>query len=225
MKRMTLSQAAKNRQVFRTQFPVKVVREKFTDAAGNPAEKATLKGYPILWNVASSDRGGYVVKLAPNSALFTAPVMALFHHNFAAPLGTTDNGTLRIGAADDKGVPIEIDLNMATSIGRDVAAWVDRGDIKGMSFAMANGFESYTESKEDGMTVVTCQKYTVDEVTVTGIPAFAQTSIAVKASEDDTDDDDEENNPVQSSAAQHKNRITASLKHAANKLYLLQPAR
>jgi HK97 family phage prohead protease len=189
-----------------------VVRKKFTAANGQEQEQTTLAGYAMLWNQNSSDRGGYVVRLAPNSALFAKPTLALFNHNFSQQLGTTDNGTLRILPADDTGIPVEIDLNMGTSTGRDVAAYIDRGDIKGMSFSMANGFEEYTEAKDGDTNVLTCSKFTVDEVTVTGIPAFTNTTIGKK--NDDDEDEDE-----------GYTRVTASHRQKMNRLHLCRPLR
>jgi phage head maturation protease len=102
---------------------IKVKRQKFADGT----EKTTLQGYPIVWNTLSSDRGGYKVRLAPNSAIFSTPTMALWHHQFDKPIGGTVNETLRILAADDIGVPVEIDLDLDTTAGSDALAYVSSG--------------------------------------------------------------------------------------------------
>lgn len=163
-----------------------VKRQTFED--GKPA-KTTLAGYPILWGELSSDRGGYVVRLVKNSATFTTPALALYSHEFANVLGNTANGTLRIGAADDAGIPIEIDLP-DTTLGNDVGTLVAEKYISGMSFSMMNGFEDYTEEKQGDQYILNVSKFTVDEVTVCVNPAFAVTSIAVKASSGDDDGDE-----------------------------------
>lgn len=200
---------------------LKIKRQQFADGT----EGVTLQGYAIVWGEKSSDRGGYSVKLAPKSAKFTDSVMALWHHDFSRPLGGTVNKTLRILAADDIGVPVEIDLDMNTSAGRDCAANVGSGLVGGMSFSMANGFEDYTEEKTDGKTVLNVTKYTVDEVTVTPIPAFAGTSVGTMDPDEDEEDaedveeydDDEEEGGM---AAAAPNRITASHEVARAKLFL-----
>ena len=190
----------------------KLIRRKFAKDDGTEGETVTLQGYPILYDGSvSDDRGGYVVKLAPGSATFSAPTHALFHHQFTAPLGNTGNKTLRILPADATGVPVEIDLNMGTTVGRDVAAWVDRGDVTGMSFSMANGFEAYTEEvsdDEDQPDTITVNKFTCDEVTVTAIPAFVGTSIGIKPPTTKQD------------AAQYPARVAASNKLRAGRLQL-----
>ena len=55
----------KNRQIFTTSNArIKVSRKKFA----NGQEQTTVSGYAIVWNDISTDRGGYAVRLAPNSA-------------------------------------------------------------------------------------------------------------------------------------------------------------
>lgn len=185
----------------------------------------TLKGYPICWNVLSSDRGGYKVRLAPGSAKFTTPCLALYGHDFNKPLGNTANGSLRILPADDYGIPVEIDLPDTTS-GNDCAEEVEDGYTRGMSFSMANGFEEATDSVEviDGVEtkVKTVTKFTVDEVTVTIVPAFVETTIEIKADTnlskvDDTEDDDEE---FKNKSNQLKELNSQRLKWTLSRLYL-----
>jgi HK97 family phage prohead protease len=193
-----------------------IKRAKFAD--GN--DGITVTGYPIVWNTLSSDRGGYKVKLAKNSATFSTPTLALWHHQFDKPLGGTVNNTLRILAADDVGVPCEIDLDMNTSAGKDAYAYVSSKLVGGMSFSMVNGFESYTEDdEEDGFAILNVSKYTVDEVTITPIPAFAETSIAPKPEEEA----DPGTPPVAGGMNQATpNRVSASMKLRAIKLAMLK---
>lgn len=154
---------------------LKIKRHTFED--GKPA-KTTLEGYAIVWNELSSDRGGYKVRLVKNSATFTTPALALYNHDFADVIGNTANNTLRVLAADDVGVPVEIDLP-DTTLGNDVAVLVGERYIQGMSFSMMNGFEDYTEEKQGDQYILNVSKFTVDEVTITAIPAFTATSIDV----------------------------------------------
>jgi|SRR5665213_615614 len=174
-------QTFNSRTTFHSAGKIKISRKKFA----NGTETTTLTGYPIVWNAVSSDRGGYVVKLAKDSASFSTPTLALWNHDFDKPIGGTVNNSLRILAADDIGVPVEIDLDINTTAGSDALAYVTSGLVGGMSFSMANGFEDYSESGgENGeQRVITVSKYTVDEVTITPIPAFTQSSIAEKPPE------------------------------------------
>jgi HK97 family phage prohead protease len=154
-------------------------RLKFEAAPAGATDKiATLKGYPLVWNVLSSDRGGFKVRLLPGSARFTPLAHALYHHEYTGgPLADTETSTLRIGPADDYGQPVEIDLPN-TTIGRDVLELVRTGRLKGMSFAMVDAPAS-TEKTENGQAIVEARDYLVDEVTITAIPAFSQASVGL----------------------------------------------
>jgi HK97 family phage prohead protease len=150
---------------------------RFAVAKPEAGKPATLSGYAVVWNTLSSDRGGYKVRFAPDSATFAAPSLALFHHDYQAVLGNTANGTLRL-SSDSTGVKVEIDLP-DTQTARDVAALVQGGYVGGMSFAMTDVTDS-AASKENGQEILEVKKFTLDEVTVTAIPAFEETSIGVK---------------------------------------------
>lgn len=175
----------KRRHVFTRDAGFSVKR--FAAAAGDTVEKiATLTGYAIRWNSLSDDRGGYKVRLLPGSAKFFTPTMALFHHNFASVIGNTANGTLRI-TPDDVGVKVEIDLP-DTTCGRDVEELVENGYVGGMSFAMVDA-PKFTMKEEGGQKIMEVSEFTADEVTVTGVPSFADTSVAV--TEDDIPEEGE----------------------------------
>lgn len=60
-------------------------------------------------------------------------IIAGFNHEKNAILGRTSAGTLRL-SEDDTGLRYEVDLSTETTAGRDVAAHVKRGDVKGSSF-------------------------------------------------------------------------------------------
>lgn len=136
-----------------------------------------LRGYALVWNVPSSDRGGYKVRLKPGSAKFTPNVHALYHHEFHAVLGDTESGTLRVLPPDDYGVPVEIDLP-DTSLGRDVAELVRTRRVRGMSFAMVDEPRGTTVT-ENGQKILDVDNFEVDEVTVTAIPAFMEAVVGV----------------------------------------------
>ena len=146
-------------------------------ASDGEAWNRTLTGYALVWNVLSSDRGGYFVRLQPNSATFASRVMAFWNHDSRDTIGSTASGTLRL-LPDQYGVKVEIDLPDTTA-GRDLATLIGRGDIGGMSFGMTDSPEG-KKTVEGGRTILNASKYTVDEVTVTAIPAFTETTIAIK---------------------------------------------
>lgn len=158
------------RQIFDTRQQFKVA------ATSTPGRLATLVGYAIVWNVLSSDRGGYRVRCLPNSARFATPTFALYGHDFKDVVGKTSNGTLRI-TPDSYGVRVEIDMPN-TTCGRDLLVSVRDRDVDGMSFSMVNGPEKSDERIEGGQKIIDVSSFLVDEVTITAIPAFRETTIA-----------------------------------------------
>lgn len=134
-----------------------------------------LKGYAMTWNSLSDDRGGYKVRLLPNSAKYTGKILALYNHEYAMPLGNTDTGTLQM-TTDDKGLAVVIDPP-DTSYGRDVVTLVQRGDVCGMSFGMMYEGMVFCDKQEGAQKVREFSGFFFDEVTVTPIPAFTDTSI------------------------------------------------
>jgi HK97 family phage prohead protease len=138
-----------------------------------------LVGYAIVFGVTSSDRGGYVVRFKPGSAVPADEVQALYCHDNSKIVGTTANGTLRL-SPDQYGVKVEIDVPDTTT-GRDVAELVINKYVRGMSFGLIDG--DYTEVSENGQTIREFSRFIYDEVTITPIPAFVQTSIAAKYSQ------------------------------------------
>lgn len=178
------------RTVFTTDAKLAIRRKPAaTMAAAAPGEQTaeqksqvTLEGYAMVWNTLSSDRGGFRVRLLPGSAKFTEEVHALFHHDFRAILGATGNSTLRV-SSDDIGVKVEIDLP-DTSTARDVAELVEDKYVRGMSFSMLwDGIEYDVKDADTDDEVMEVKSFLCDEVTVTAIPSFTDTSIGVQGAD------------------------------------------
>lgn len=147
-------------------------------AVNREADKpVTLTGYAMVWNVLSSDRGGYQVRLMPGSAKFETPTFALLDHDFGKVIGSTANGSLRL-KPDDYGVKVEIDLP-STTYGNDAATNVSSGLVTGMSFSMVT-YPDGRSVRENGVEILEVTSFTADEVTITAIPAFRQTAIGPK---------------------------------------------
>lgn len=181
-------------------------------AAETPAEeqaeeqKVTLEGYAMVWNTLSDDRGGYRVRLLPDSAKFTDEVHALFHHDFRAILGATGNGTLRL-SSDNVGVKIEIDLP-DTQCARDVAELVEDKYVRGMSFSMLwQGIEYDVKDADTDNEVMEVKSFLCDEVTVTAIPSFTSTAIGLKDDQDPDDDEEETAEPADTAHARIEQTI------------------
>ena len=187
---MTQGTAANHRKLF-------TADAKFAAVPAADGRGPTLKGYPIVFGAPSSDRGGFRVRINPGAVEFTTPTHALYHHEFTGgPLGDTASGTLRILPPDAFGVPVEIDMP-GTTLGVDTFSLVQSGRVRGMSFAMVETPWTETENAdgsfivrpirglsevvtEGGRTIVNVLRFRCDEVTVTAIPAFRESSVTVK---------------------------------------------
>jgi HK97 family phage prohead protease len=189
-----------------------------TPVADATEPKLTLQGYAIVWNVLSTDRGGYKVRLKPGSATFTDPCLALYHHEFRDLLGNTANGTLRV-MPDDVGVKVEIDLPDTTTAA-DVAELVEDGYLRGMSFSMAKGFEEFEDVEEGGEVIRDVTRFTCDEITVTVIPAFVQTTVAVKDPAEFEDNDKPEDDDDEEFSQSEKERAALTAKLREHRLFM-----
>lgn len=99
--------------------------------------RTMLVGYTAVFNSWSVDLGGFRERIDPGAFTRTLrdskDIQAVFAHDDRYPLGRTSSGTLKL-AEDSIGLRMEVDLPDTTA-GRDVAALVKRGDIRGNSFA------------------------------------------------------------------------------------------
>ncbi|MBJ6623597.1 HK97 family phage prohead protease [Streptomyces sp. DHE17-7] len=97
--------------------------------------RISMRGYAYRFNELSHDLGGFRERIVPGAggpSLRQHDVYATFNHDTQSLLGRTSSGTLRVGE-DREGGWYEIDLP-DTTVGRDVAELLKRGDLKGSSF-------------------------------------------------------------------------------------------
>lgn len=185
---------------------IELIDAKFQVKKADNGKLPMITGYAMVWNTLSSDRGGYKVKLLPNSGKPAAdgPVMALCNHNYDQILGRMDKGTLSL-TFDDHGVKCEVQPP-ETSYGRDMVAAIEHGNVDGMSFGMLYDGAEYTESNSEanGGYIREFSKFFFDEVTFTGIPAFVDTSAAVKDEDDEEEGDMAKKPPTTADNSAHQ---------------------
>jgi hypothetical protein len=149
------------------------------DDGDTTEELPMLQGYAIVWNAVSADkRENKFSRMLPGSAKFSSPTLAVYAHDKSKLLGTTDNGTLRI-IPDAIGARCEIDLP-DTSYARDAVALIKGKYVAGMSFGMTPAKWNDTQENDDKGQPITVRNYEdmlVDELTITPIPSFLQTSV------------------------------------------------
>jgi len=143
------------------------------DARRGSSSPGTVAGFVLRYGQLSGDRGGYRVRLEPGSLRMPTDrdVRALYSHDETHILGRTGNGTLRLEDTAD-GLAFELDLP-ATSVGRDVAELLRRGDVSGMSFGTYPVDMRW--EMQAGEEVMVYEAFELDEVTITGNPAFGDT--------------------------------------------------
>ena len=149
----------------------------------------TAIGYAATFNRLSSNLGGFVERVAPatfRSTLNQSDVRALFNHEPDHLLGRSSTGTLRL-SEDDHGLRYEIDLP-ATTLGRDVAELLRRGDISGSSFGFRTISDEWSET-DDGYPLRTLTEVALRDVGPVTCPAYSSTAASLRSLADDRDID------------------------------------
>ncbi|MBL0934833.1 MAG: HK97 family phage prohead protease [Rhizobiaceae bacterium] len=145
------------------------------------SDKRTLVGYAAIWNSDTVIGDYFVERIAPGAftKAIRGDILALVNHDSGRVVGRTKSGTLRL-KEDDRGLAVEIDIPDTTD-GNDLWKLVERGDISGMSFAFRATKQEWDESGDvPHRTVIEAELY---EVTATPIPAYPDTSLAMRSLE------------------------------------------
>jgi len=138
-------------------------------------------GYAARYDALSQNLGGFVERVAPTAfrkTLKQTDVRALFNHKPDFLLGTSSAGTLRLSNESD-GLAYEIDLP-DTTVGRDVAVLLERGDITGSSFGFRTIADSW-EKSGDGFPVRTLKEVALRDVGPVTFPAYPDASSALRS--------------------------------------------
>lgn len=146
-------------------------------AEGDDPKK--VGGYAVVYNSTADIGGCFREVFAPGAfrEAIAGDVLALFGHDRNRVLGRTGSGTLRL-REDETGIAFEVDLPDTTD-GRDLAALVGRGDIRGTSF----GFIAEKETWDESVTppTRTIHKAQLREISPTADPAYSDTTVAMRS--------------------------------------------
>lgn len=145
---------------------------------GKPKQMA---GYAAKFDTLSQNLGGFVERIAPGAfskTLTEADVKALFNHDANLLLGRSKSGTLRM-EEDETGLRYEVDLP-DTTLGRDLAVLLARGDVSQSSFAFRVVRDDWGTDDQDRpvRTLVEVKLYDVSPVTY---PAYLDTEASMRA--------------------------------------------
>ena len=136
-----------------------------------------LTGYAAVFNTAA-DLGRFREVIKPGafarSILAPADILGLVDHDPGRLLGRTGSGTLRL-VEDAKGLGFTLDLP-ETTLGRDVLALAERGDLGGMSFGFRVLDEAWPTANRRELRAVDLLEISV----VHSHPAYSQTTISAR---------------------------------------------
>lgn len=140
-----------------------------------------LVGYAAVFD-ASADLGDFTETVRAGAftktlATRSGNVLALYDHERRSILGRTGAGTLKL-SEDRKGLAFDLSLP-DTTLGRDLAVLVERGDVAGCSFAFvcdADQWEMRGKTLHRDLLAVSLQ-----EITITPTPAYADTAVALRS--------------------------------------------
>lgn len=147
-------------------------------------EPSMISGYASVFNSKASigdyfqeviTPGAFARSIAENS-----DVRALFNHNWDNVLGRTKNGTLRL-TEDERGLKFEVDLPN-TTVARDLAESLKRGDINQCSFGFIPTEESFDYSVEPVLRTIS--EVELYEISVVSIPAYEDTEVSLVRSKE-----------------------------------------
>jgi len=148
----------------------------------------TIVGYPIRWGTISHDLGGFRERIARGAFDDTlrsgADVRALFNHDTNMVLGRIANKTLAL-RDDPSGLKMAC-LLPDTSVGRDLAALIKRGDIAKMSFAFKCESEDWNDESDpedpsSKIAVRTIRAAKLFDVSPVTSPAYESTSVQMSS--------------------------------------------
>lgn len=141
-----------------------------------------LAGYAAVFD-SPADMGPFVEVLRQGtftrSLQQAGRIVALYDHERQSILGRVSAGTLRL-RQDAKGLAFDLDLP-DTSVGRDLAVLVQRGDVNGASFGFVTpaGGDRW-QRRDDGKPLRELVDVELHEITITSAPAYADTSVALR---------------------------------------------
>jgi HK97 family phage prohead protease len=149
-------------------------------------DQITMRGYAYRFNELSHNLGGFRERILPGAgarSLGVNDVFATFNHDNNNVLGRRTAGTLRTGE-DDHGGWYEIDLPN-TTVGRDLAELLKRGDVSGSSFTFyVNDGGQRRAAQDDPETGLPIREITSMDVRELGPvlnPAYPTTDAALRS--------------------------------------------
>ncbi|MGH1274439.1 HK97 family phage prohead protease [Bacillus cereus] len=147
-------------------------------------QPSKITGYAAVFNSKTTIGGWFDEVIVPGaftrSLSENGDIRALFNHNWDNVLGRTKSGTLRL-EEDEKGLKFEIELPN-TSVGRDLAESMSRGDINQCSFGFWITEENWDYNVEPALRTI--KEVELYEISVVSIPAYDDTEVSLVRSKE-----------------------------------------
>jgi HK97 family phage prohead protease len=150
-----------------------------------PNGEKVVRGTAAVFNKRSHDLGGFTEIIEPGAferVLSQSPdVVALFNHDPDHLLARTASGTLEL-AVDSDGLNYSF-TPPDTTLGRDLAVLLERGDIVGSSFAfvIAEDGQRWDESEDGKFTRYVTDVEALVDVSLVTSPAYPDSSVALRS--------------------------------------------
>ncbi len=153
--------------------------------AGGDKQSPRLVGHAAIFNSPSQDLGGFTEIVLPGAFTRTLKTdrdpLALVHHMPQLVLGRRSAGTLKL-SEDAKGLAFEIDVPDTTTA-RDLIVSVERGDVRGASFAFSIPAGGDRWDVRGDKVIRELIDIDLHEITITAQPAYLDTSVARRSFE------------------------------------------
>jgi hypothetical protein len=134
----------------------------------------TFEGYASVFNSQSEDLGGFREVVAPGafkrSLRSRNDIKLLWNHDTGSVLGSTRAGTVTL-VEDERGLKVRAQLPN-TTLGRDTAELIRRGDVDSMSF----GFSVIKDTWDESGTNRTLNAVRLHECSIVPFPAYSGTA-------------------------------------------------
>jgi HK97 family phage prohead protease len=148
--------------------------------AGGDKRSPRLVGHAAVYNSPSQDLGGFIEIVKPGAFTRTLTTdrdpLALVQHMPQLVLGRRSAGTLRL-QEDQRGLAFEIDVPDTTTA-RDLLVSVERGDVRGASFAFSTPKGGDKWEMRGDQVVRELVDVDLHEITITAQPAYLDTEVA-----------------------------------------------
>ncbi len=153
----------------------------FADAEFRAATESggAIRGHASVFGQVAQIRGGFerIDPAAFDRALREGQEVVLLANHEGLPLGSTAASTLRLGT-DRRGLTVDADLP-DTTLGRDVAVLLARGDLRKMSFGFIPRGDRIDVVR--GRQVRTITDVDLFDVSIVTTPAYTGTDVALRS--------------------------------------------